>query len=442
MVIWDALQTRPFQRLRRIKQLGFSDFVYPGACHSRFSHSLGVFHTARQLIEVIRQKGPTPFDDHQAEVAMAAALVHDVGHGPFSHAFEDVGKKLKLKMAHHEPVSEALIRDGELAAALKARGRGFPDDVADVIGASGPRSIYDAVVSSQFDADRLDYMRRDRIMAGSMHGAIDYEWLLANLDVGEVKLGVDEIEGRPIDTLIVGPKGIAAAETYILGLFQLYPAIYLHKTTRGIEKVFSQLVTNVFKAVLDNNWKKSGLPKSHPLIVFPKHSEEISSALALDDSVITGALPLLARSEVPEISEPAQRLLNRNLLKCFDVRASIKRGLPDGLSAEEVENITDHASVKFIERFEIWHKGKEDQVLYDEDARSPYKPFDESKGQLIQINVRVGSGRILDLKDVSPVVAAIRPYRFLRCYFDRDNKIYSDDISSIVKEAISHVGHK
>src|SRR6266478_5597596 len=159
-VLWKVIQTRPFQRLRRVKQLGFSDFVYPGATHSRLLHSLGVFHTARYLMDVVR-KYTHPFAQTRADQALAAALVHDVGHGPFSHAFEDVGKRLGLKMADHELVSDALIRDSEIANELKTLGSGVPNDVADIVSGNGGSSVYSAVVSSQFDADRLDYMRRD-----------------------------------------------------------------------------------------------------------------------------------------------------------------------------------------------------------------------------------------------------------------------------------------
>jgi uncharacterized protein len=111
-VLWRVLQTRPFQRLRRIKQLGFSDFVYPGATHSRLLHSVGVFHTARRLMRVIEKYLPAKAGVDQA---LAAALVHDLGHKPFSHAFEKIGERFELKMANHEAVSDMLIRSGEVS---------------------------------------------------------------------------------------------------------------------------------------------------------------------------------------------------------------------------------------------------------------------------------------------------------------------------------------
>ncbi len=133
--LWGVLQTGPFQRLRRIRQLGFSEFVYPGATHSRFAHSVGTFHIARRLMQIVeRHLGDTDFRSSRAERALAAALVHDLGHGPFCHAFEEVAKRLRLKLARkHETVSDGLIRNGEVAEALNALGSGFANDVAEVI---------------------------------------------------------------------------------------------------------------------------------------------------------------------------------------------------------------------------------------------------------------------------------------------------------------------
>ena len=202
-VLWQIIQTRPFQRLRRIKQLGFSELVYPGATHTRFAHSVGVFHTARRLMEIIERHirvSGYQHKDHQAHVALAASLVHDLGHGMFSHAFEEVGKELNLKMAQHEHVSDALIRDGEVSEVFKEMGSGFANDVADVIRRGRPGNLYDAVVSSQFDADRLDYMQRDRLMTGVQNSGIDFTWLVANLEIERIPTGVDEEAVGQIET--------------------------------------------------------------------------------------------------------------------------------------------------------------------------------------------------------------------------------------------------
>jgi uncharacterized protein len=150
-VLWRVIQTRPFQRLRRIKQLGFSDLVYPGATHSRLLHSVGVFHTARRLMKVIEKY--VPAKDARVDQALAAALVHDLGHGPFSHAFEKIGERFDLKMANHEAVSDILIREGEVFEVLREMGSGFANDVADMVSGSGAPTIYSAVVSSLMRTD-------------------------------------------------------------------------------------------------------------------------------------------------------------------------------------------------------------------------------------------------------------------------------------------------
>ncbi len=186
--LWKVIQTRPFQRFRRIKQLGFSELVYPGATHTRFAHSLGVFHTARQLLRRIKYlQGDQNYRDTKAKMALAAALLHDVGHGPFSGSLRGSRKETKPKNGQARVVSDRIIRESEISNVLdKELGNGWSSNVADIIKSRGPIDIYCAVVSSQFDADRLDYMRRDRLMCGSEHGAIEYEWLVSNLEVGEL----------------------------------------------------------------------------------------------------------------------------------------------------------------------------------------------------------------------------------------------------------------
>ena len=163
-LLWQIIQTEAFQRLRRIKQLGFSEFVYPGATHTRFAHSLGVFHLARRLIEIIDVKLKKRGSPNNAEkdAALCAALLHDLGHGPFSHAFEEVGKKFQLASVNHESITDKLIREGEIGAILDRYYKGFRNNVAAAIGEHS--DIYSSVVSGQFDADRLDYMQRDRMM--------------------------------------------------------------------------------------------------------------------------------------------------------------------------------------------------------------------------------------------------------------------------------------
>jgi uncharacterized protein len=453
-VLWSVAQTRPFQRLRRVKQLGFSDFVYPGATHSRLMHSLGVFHTARRLMRVIESHlGAKAYEQTHARVALAAALVHDLGHGPFSHAFEEFGKTLKLKMAKHEALSDVLIRNSEVSEAFRPLGSGFANDVADVINSAGPGNIYSAVVSSQFDADRLDYMQRDRLMTGSHLGAIDFEWLIANLEVGQVPFGVDEKSLGTVETFVLGPKAIHAAETYVLGLFQLYPTVYLHKATRGAEKIFASLLFRVFSLVRRDLLKATGLPNNHPLIRFAKQPDVVDNILALDDSVIWGALPLMMAAKDSSISELSFRLHERRLYKCLDVHSELAQAIRDHKKAPAKRKATkaqimnfDKACVTINEKLTEWashnKEGGMPTILIDVDVREPYKRFQESKGPLNQIRIRTPDGELVDLGERSKIVAAIEPFRLFRVYIERNDTKTQEFVRSVIqKEAKNAAKH-
>lgn len=417
-VMCEVMQTRPFQRLRRVKQLGFSELVYPGATHSRLAHSLGAFHTARLLMQVVeRHLGPSRYEPSKARIALAAALVHDVGHGPFSHAFEDFGKRRNLRMADHASVGEALIREGDLAAALNRLGSGFANDVATILTNERP-TIYGAVVSSQFDADRLDYMRRDRLMSGVGVGGIDFEWLLANLEVGEIPFGVGEAKAEKVATYVIGPKAIRAAESYVHGLFQLYPSVYYHKTTRAAEKLLTEMLCRVLDLVKDESVPRTGLSESHPLVRFAKNQDSVESVIPLDDTVIWGALSQMSEADDPLLKEFSVRLRDRKLYKSIDVREHFSHRF--GLEAfDEIDKACAETKLKVNE----WSGnvgGGIPRLLTDEAERSPYRQIQEAKGPANQIWVKTAAGEIgeyVDIEDRSEVLRGLRNFRLFRLYF-------------------------
>lgn len=439
-VLWRVLQTRPFQRLRRVKQLGFSDFVYPGATHSRFAHSVGVFHTARQLMRIVDRQ-TSANQNSKKNHALAAALVHDVGHGPFSHAFEAVGKHLKLKLANHETLSEELIRSGEIAERLNELGKGFADDVADIIKKDGVKTVHHAVVSSQFDADRLDYIRRDRFMAGSQHAGIDFGWLLANLQIGKVETGVDDARLSPTETFVIGPKAIHAAEAYVLGLFQLYPTVYFHKTTRGAEKLFEELLVRIVNLVRQGLMNKTGLFDRHPLVRFAHNPEDIEIALLLDDTVVWGSLSLMMDAEDLLIALFSRRLRDRDLLKCVDIRTKIALEI-DPKCREEKEKIEliDKCCALVKDKLTTRIASTADisipSILIDEAERSPYKPIDKSKGPLDRIMVDTGGGVLVDLQERSSVVRSLKTFKLFRIYVDRNDSDALSLIENVMREGI------
>ncbi|PJR90893.1 hypothetical protein CN878_10020 [Ochrobactrum sp. 695/2009] len=437
-MLWEVAQTFPFQRLRRIKQLGFSDLVYPGATHSRYAHSLGVYHTAHQLLDRIERQMSDRSHSKRMQ-SLAAALLHDLGHGAFSHAFEKVGKKLKLEMANHELVSDALIRDSEVTPILNRLGKGFAEDVADIIQGIGEKTIYNAVVSSQFDADRLDYMRRDRLMSGTQHSAIDFEWLLANLEIGTVSTGVDDKKIGHVDTIVLGPKAVHAAEAYVLGLFQLYPTVYLHKATRGAELLFVELISRVVTLCQNGESKFTGLPNLHPLVKFAKKPADLERALELDDTVIWGALPMLKEAKDKVIAEFAERLQARKLFKCVDVQVELSKSInPKG--SDDAANLKsiDVASARVILAIEEWngrYSSDTKRILIDQYSRTPYKSVEDTDGPLDQIHIKTASGELVDLKKRSKVVDALTPFKIVRAYVADNDDDARNALKKIIEEA-------
>ena len=329
---WKLLDTPAFQRLRRIRQLGVSEFVFPNATHTRFAHSIGVFHTARALVEIIRREvGGTKFVERRADVAVIAALLHDLGHGPFSHTFEGVQKSRKVTK-HHEQWTADIIRSNEggireLLDGYDSDGT-FADEVAVLIESEDPADIYHAVVSSSFDADRLDYLRRDRLMTGTGAGAIDFDWLMEHVRVRDVAIeAVDEL-GSPdassprVPTFCFEAKAQPAAEQFLLARYTLHEQVYFHKTTRCVEQMVGKLLRRVATLAESPEVREStGLPDDHPLIrFFSPGGATLRNYLSLDDLAVMGALPAMECATDAIISDLASGLRNRRLYKTLDVR--------------------------------------------------------------------------------------------------------------------------
>jgi len=432
-MLWQVIQSPPFQRLRRVRQLGFSEYVYPGATHTRFGHSLGVFFNARRLMRNVRRHlGRDSFDEYRSDAALAAALLHDVGHGPFSHSFEAIGKSLNLKYAKHEDVSDEIIRNTEVAEILNGYIPGMAAQVADIIGAKTPADVYSSVVSSQFDADRLDYMQRDRMMTGTQHSEIDLTWLIANLELDAVPFGVEEERVGEVETFVLSSKAIYAAETYVVGLFQLYPTVYFHKATRSAEKVFFHLFERVFRLTQEGQADLVGLSKANPVIAFAESPDSLQNALRLDDSVIWGSLAELTESKDGIIAQLAAMLRERRLPKSIDLRTAVSKELGEGVPTE----LVDKAVLLSRNALDEWcdDQGAEVPPIWvDTTQRVPYKEFQEDIGPLNQILIRHNGG-LVDLKEVSPIVKSISPFKLDRAYIPFEDESAGTRIREVVIE--------
>jgi HD superfamily phosphohydrolase len=254
--------------------------------------------------------------------------LHDVGHGPFSHTFEGV-QKVRGVRKKHETWSAEIIRSesGEIRPILEDLGPGSADKVADLLIQENPTDIYHAIVSSSFDADRLDYLRRDRQMTGTGAGAIDFDWLLEHVRVRSINLdapdGVGDDDSPKVPTFCIDIKALPAAEQFLLARYTLHEQVYFHKTTRCIERMIAALLQRVADMARDVGTVKrmTGLDADHPIIrFFGSDAPTADEYLALDDIIMLGALERLALANDEEISALAKRLRNRNLYKTLDCR--------------------------------------------------------------------------------------------------------------------------
>ena len=229
-VILDLINTREFQRLRRIKQLGTTCFTFHGAEHSRFSHSVGVYEITRKICDLFQRNYPSKkagdglWDDHERLVALCAALLHDVGHGAYSHTFEHIFK------TDHEKMTQAIITSPttEVNQVLRRVSPDFPEQVASVIAKTYPNPQVVQMISSQIDADRMDYLLRDSYFTGTNYGSFDLTRILRVM--------------RPYkDGIAFNFNGMHAVEDYIVSRFQMYQQVYFHPVSRSMEVILGSL---------------------------------------------------------------------------------------------------------------------------------------------------------------------------------------------------------
>ena len=297
-LIFDIIQHPWFQRLRRIKQLGFTSMVYPGAEHSRFQHTLGALHLMTRALDVLTLKG-VKLTPEEKEAAMIAIVLHDMGHGPFSHTLE----YSLVKGIKHENLSYLMMQEfnkifnGKLTLAIKI----FEDKYK--------KHFLHQLVSSQLDVDRLDYLTRDSFHTGVQEGVIGYDRIIEMLNVHK-------------NTLVVEEKGIYSIEKFLLSRRLMYWQVYLHKTSLSAE----MMILLLFKRAKHLSKKKSledlcqselnyFLKNEVTFDDFKKDLSILERFVQMDDSDIYHAIKTWQYSEDRILSFLSRGLLNRNLHK-------------------------------------------------------------------------------------------------------------------------------
>ena len=292
------LMDHPFvQRLRRISQLGLSHLVYPGAVHNRFHHAIGALHLMQEAIAVLRAKG-TDISDEEGEAACAAILLHDIGHGPFSHALEHS----IVKGVQHEDISALIM------SRLNEELNGALDTAIAIFNDHHPKRFLHQLVSSQLDMDRMDYLARDSFYSGVAEGKIGSERIIKMLAVKD-------------DRLVVEEKGIYSIEKFLMARRLMYWQVYLHRTVLCAEFMLMRVLkrakalalsgVDVFTTPALSIFINESLDRAK----FIADPEILNRFCELDDSDITCALKVWQHHDDPILSELSKRIVHRNLFQ-------------------------------------------------------------------------------------------------------------------------------
>ncbi len=301
-VIWNCLDSKEFQRLRRIRQLGGDFQVYPTAEHSRFSHSLGVYEIVRRMVTEVKSLC-VELAEYDKVCVMLAGLLHDVGHGPFSHAFEHV-----TNHSHEEYTAKIILGNTELNAILRAVSEKLPQDIVSIIQHTHENDILNQIVSGQLDADRMDYLLRDSYFTATSYGQFDLERILRTMRVRKTA------EGRKV--IVVKYTGIHSVEDYIMARYQMYWQVYYHPVARSYEAVFIQLF-NRLKDIFKGD--KDYFEDMKVLIPFLEKSEvSVDEYFKLDENSLLYCCALIQDKEDKIAADLARRLQNRKLFEYVD----------------------------------------------------------------------------------------------------------------------------
>lgn len=291
-VIWDLIGTKEFQRLRRIKQLGTTFFTFHGAEHSRFNHSLGVYEIVRRILENFTDQ--LNWESDERLLSLTAALLHDLGHGPYSHCFEKV-----FDLDHEDFTKKIILGETEINQVLTKVNPDFPKKVAEVINKTYHDKLIVSLISSQIDADRMDYLQRDAYYTGVSYG---------HFDMGRILRVMRPYE----DKIIIKSSGMHAVEDYIMSRYQMYWQVYFHPVSRSAELLLSKILKRV-KALHDESYEFQHVP-AHFYSFF---SGQIALAdyIALDETIMMYYFQMWVHERDEILSDLCDRFINRRLLK-------------------------------------------------------------------------------------------------------------------------------
>lgn len=364
LIIWRLINSKEMQRLRRIKQLGGTYQVFQSAEHSRFVHSLGVYQVVRRMLET--ECLTNTLSDYDKLCVMCAGLLHDIGHGPFSHSFEGV-----FEENHEDMTVRMILEESEVHDILVSLYKQLPQDVASIIQHTHPNRILIQMVSSQLDADRMDYLLRDSYMSGTTYGHFDMSRILRTMRIRDGKIVYKE-------------SGVQAIENYILARYHMYWQVYYHPTARSYEHLLQSIFQRVKDLYYDGYVFQTHL---HYLIPMLEHRFQVSNFVDLDEAVILYCFKEFTREKDFILSDLSSRFLNRHLFKY-----------------QQLKSQKDLMSIKAIAQAKGYHPDY--YIVSDNQKQIPYLHYGES-GELSEIEILDSEGCLSPLPMKSEIVSAI-----------------------------------
>ncbi|WP_198439662.1 HD domain-containing protein [Aerococcus urinae] len=378
-IFLDLINTKEFQRLRRVKQLGTTSFTFHGADHTRFAHCLGVYEIARRIVNQFQRNyssqelGDGLWDDQERLVVLCAAILHDIGHGAFSHTFE------KLFGTDHEAVTRAIITspETEVNRILTTVSPDFPNKVAAVINHSYPNPQVVQLISSQCDADRMDYLLRDSYFTGAEYGAFDLNRILRVM--------------RPYQGgIMFDYAGMHAVEDYIVSRYQMYMQVYFHPVSRAMEMILNRLLKRAKDLYQDN--PKYFIKHSPLLVPFLKNEWTLTDYLHVDDGVMeTYFQHWILTSDDPILVDLSKRFINRKPFKSVTFDSNSQ--------AETAQDLQEKISQM---GYDVNY-----YTAYNSNYDLPYDLYDPSqKNPRTQIELLEKDGTIIELSEASQLIRA------------------------------------
>lgn len=367
-VIWDLIATKEFQRLRMIKQLGTTSVTFHGAEHSRFNHSLGVYEIVSRMVKKFTHD--PEWDNEERLLCLCAALLHDLGHGPFSHSFEKV-----FDLDHEEYTQAIILGDTEVNEVLMRVSADFPATVASVIAKTYENKLVVSLISSQMDADRMDYLQRDAYYTGVSYGHFDMERILRVM--------------RPTEEeVVIKSTGMHAVEDYIMSRYQMYWQVYFHPVSRSADVILN----NIFMRA--NTLYHAGYPfalKPTHLQPFFEGDVTVEQYLALNESIVHYYFQGWQQEEDTILSDLCYRFLNRNLFKYIEYDPMIQEA-------------------DFFQLQVLLRKAGIDPDYYvaiDKSSDLPYDFYESDGGERTPIYLQMPNTELVELSQESTIVEAI-----------------------------------